>query len=73
MGSYPQAEAHISKKARKVNTVPGHFCIPDAQALQRQVCIVPNFKLGAGHFFINPLVHGAEEHLVGMRGGANSS
>jgi hypothetical protein len=69
----PKPEAHISKKSRKVNTVPGHFFILDAQALQRQVCIVPNFKLGDGHFFINPLVHEAEAHLVGMRGGAKSS
>lgn len=54
-------------KKPKVTTVLGHFFILDLQALQRQVCIVPNFKMGDGHFFLNPLVHEAEAHLACVR------
>jgi hypothetical protein len=62
----------VSKKARRANTVPGHFFMLDAQALKRQVCIVPDFVLGSGHFFINPLVHEAEDHLASVRGVYNA-
>jgi len=55
------------KRVKKANTVLGHFFILDPQALKRQVCIVPDFKLGDGHFFLNPLVHEAEDHLASIR------
>lgn len=54
-------------KRPKVNTVLGHYFMLEPQALERQVCVVPDFKLGDGHFFLNPLVHEAEAHLAEIR------
>jgi hypothetical protein len=54
-------------KRPKTNTVPGHFFVLEPQALQRRVCIIPDNKLGDGHFFVNHLVHEAEAHLAAVR------
>lgn len=64
----PRPAAPIAKKARRVNTVPGLFFVLDPQALKCQVCIAPSNKLGYEHFFLNTLVHEAEEHLADVRG-----
>lgn len=35
----------------------------DVATLLHRACIVPDFNLGEGHFFVNHLVHEADAHL----------
>jgi hypothetical protein len=42
----------------------GAFRALDVATLLHRACIVPDFKQGEGHFFVNHWVHEAEEHLT---------
>lgn len=41
----------------------GVFIALDVATLLHKACIVPNFTLGDGHFFVNHLVHEPDAHL----------
>jgi hypothetical protein len=47
-----------------VNTVPGVF---RAEALLQQVAVVPDYKLGEGHFLVNDLINIAPVELMTAR------